>query len=71
METKDPGPIQELVRRCVAAGANSLDINPGPLLRDPQKDMTFLVETVQDVCDLPLVLDTTNPKALEAGLLAC
>ena len=30
--------------------------------------MTFLVETIQGVTDLPLLIDTTNPKALEAGL---
>lgn len=66
-----PGPIQELVRRCEKAGAEAVDINSGPLCRDPEKKMTFLVETVQAVTDLPLVLDTTNPKALEAGLSVC
>jgi 5-methyltetrahydrofolate corrinoid/iron sulfur protein methyltransferase len=33
--------------------------------------MAFLVEAVQGVSGLPLLLDTTNPKALEAGLSAC
>ena len=71
LETRNPGPIQKLVERCIGAGANALDINSGPLLRDPEKDMTFLVEAVQEVSDLPLVLDTSNPKAVEAGLIAC
>jgi len=66
----DPQPIQEMVKRCVSAGAEAIDINSGPLNRDPEKRMEFLVETIQDVTDLPLVIDTTNPKALEAGLRA-
>ena len=64
----DPAPVQDLVRRCVAAGADAIDINSGPLARDPGKKMAFLVEAVQSVTDLPVVLDTTNPGALEAGL---
>ncbi|WP_373501473.1 dihydropteroate synthase [Desulfococcus sp.] len=64
----DPAPIRELVRQCVAAGADAVDINSGPLSRDPEKKMAFLVEAVQSITDLPVLLDTTNPKAMEAGL---
>jgi len=67
----DPGPIQDLVRRCVQAGAQAIDLNCGPLKRAPERHMTFLVETVRAVTDLPLLLDTTNPTALSAGLAAC
>ncbi|MFP4307592.1 MAG: dihydropteroate synthase [Desulfococcaceae bacterium] len=67
----DPGPVQELVKRCLDAGAEAIDINPGPLKRDPERRMTFLVEAVQAITDKPLLLDTTNPAALEAGLVAC
>jgi len=66
----DPQPIQEMTKRCVAAGAEAIDINSGPLNRDPEKKMEFLVESIQDVTELPLLIDTTNPKALEAGLRA-
>ena len=66
----DPAPVQDMVRRCVAAGADAVDINSGPLPRDPEKKMAFLVEAVQSVTDLPVLLDTTNPRALEAGLRA-
>jgi 5-methyltetrahydrofolate corrinoid/iron sulfur protein methyltransferase len=67
-ERLDPEPIQALVRRCEAAGADWIDINPGPLARDPEKIMAFLVDAVCSVTRLPLLLDTTNPKALAAGL---
>ncbi|QTA83593.1 Pterin-binding domain-containing protein [Desulfonema limicola] len=64
----NPVPIQEMVKKCQAAGADAIDINSGPLSRDPEKKMAFMVESVQEVTNLPLLLDTTNPKALEAGL---
>lgn len=66
----DPEPIRDMVNRCLAAGAEAIDINSGPLPRDPERKMTFLVETVQALTDLPLLLDTTNPAALDAGLKA-
>ena len=71
IETENPAPIHNLVKECEAAGADAIDINPGPLPRDPEKKMTFLVEAVQEATDLPVVLDTSNHKALEAGLIAC
>jgi len=67
----DAAPIRNLVRRCQKAGAQAIDINPGPLSRMPEKYFAFLVETVQDTTSLPLLLDTTNPDALEAGLRVC
>jgi 5-methyltetrahydrofolate corrinoid/iron sulfur protein methyltransferase len=64
----DPEPIQALVQRCEAAGADWIDINPGPLTHDPEKKMAFLVDAACSVTRLPLLLDTTNPRALAAGL---
>jgi 5-methyltetrahydrofolate corrinoid/iron sulfur protein methyltransferase len=71
LDDRDPAPIRELVRRCAASGAQLIDINSGPLPRDSDELFTFLVDTVQSACDLPLVLDSTNPHALKAGLEAC
>ena len=68
VDKMDPEPIGELVKRCEKAGAEAIDINSGPLLKDPEKKICFLVETVQASTDLPLLIDTANPKALEAGL---
>ncbi|MDI6797000.1 MAG: dihydropteroate synthase [Desulfatibacillaceae bacterium] len=58
----------ELARRMERAGANAIDINTGPLPKNPQKAMTFFVDAVQEGCSLPLCLDTVNPFAMEAGL---
>ena len=70
VEEMDPKPVLEMTRTCETAGAVAIDINSGPLSRDPEKKMTFLVEAVQGVSDLPVLLDTSNPRALEAGLRA-
>jgi 5-methyltetrahydrofolate corrinoid/iron sulfur protein methyltransferase len=67
----DPQPVQEMAKQCETVGAEAIDINSGPLNRDPEKKMAFLVEAVQAVSGLPILLDTTNPKALEAGLRVC
>jgi 5-methyltetrahydrofolate corrinoid/iron sulfur protein methyltransferase len=68
IEALDPVPIRSLVRQCVRAGAQVIDINCGPLPKLTEKRMGFLVETVRSVTDLPLMLDTTNPRAMAAGL---
>ncbi|MFZ3048310.1 MAG: dihydropteroate synthase [Desulfatirhabdiaceae bacterium] len=67
---RNPLPIQNLVRLCEDAGANLIDINTGPLSRYSEQIMDFMVRAVQEATDLPVLLDTTNPKAIEAGLLA-
>jgi len=67
----DPLPIQDLAKQCEEAGADIIDINPGPLTRDGEKKMAFLVGAIQNVCNLPLSLDTANPSAMAAGLSVC
>jgi 5-methyltetrahydrofolate corrinoid/iron sulfur protein methyltransferase len=71
VERMDLAPIQELVRLMEKNGAQAIDINSGPLNREPARKMKFLVEAVQEVTNLPLVLDTANPIAIEAGLSVC
>lgn len=70
LDRMDPDPICELVGQCEAAGAQAIDINSGPLTRDPVRKMAFLVDAAAAATRLPLFLDTANPKALEAGLRA-
>jgi len=67
----NPEPLQELTRRCVAAGARMLDLNPGYLSRRYEDRMAFLVDAVQEVTSLPLILDSPNPRVLAQGLAAC
>ncbi len=67
----DPEPVRQLATACRDAGAGAIDVNSGPLSRRPRKKMAFMVNAVQAAVDLPLVLDTTNPDALAAGLAEC
>jgi 5-methyltetrahydrofolate corrinoid/iron sulfur protein methyltransferase len=68
MKERNPKPIQELARAETEAGADYLDINIGPARKAGSELMEWIVRTVQEVTDLPLSLDTTNPEAMEAGL---
>ena len=53
------------------AGADILDINVGLPGIDEADTMTKVVNAVQSVVDLPLQIDSSDPKAIEAGLRAC
>ena len=70
VEQLDPEPIRQMAGACIDAGAQAIDINSGPLSRHPEEKMTFLVRTVQEFVDVPIVLDTANPRAIAAGLAA-
>ncbi|MFC1943549.1 dihydropteroate synthase [Chloroflexota bacterium] len=71
MRERIPQPIQEMARAEVEAGADYLDINIGPARRRGDEMMEWVVNTVQEVTDQLLSLDTTNPVAMEAGLKIC
>jgi cobalamin-dependent methionine synthase I len=70
MKERDPGPIQEMALAEAKAGSDFLDVNIGPARKDGTELMPWLVETIHEVVDLPLSLDTTNMEAMEAGLQA-
>ncbi|MDD2498868.1 MAG: methyltetrahydrofolate cobalamin methyltransferase [Desulfitobacteriaceae bacterium] len=68
---KNPKPLQEWAIKQKEGGAHYLDINTGPSCEDRVAGMKWMVEVVQEVSDLPLVLDSTNYDAIEAGLELC
>jgi 5-methyltetrahydrofolate corrinoid/iron sulfur protein methyltransferase len=63
--------IQDLAKAQTEAGADYIDLNVGPMKKDTEETMQWLVSTVQEVTDLPLSIDTLNPVAMEVGLKAC
>ncbi len=71
LRERNPEPIQELARAEAKAGVDYLDLNIGPARKAGDELMAWLVNTIQEVTDKPLSLDTTNPVATEAGLKAC
>jgi 5-methyltetrahydrofolate--homocysteine methyltransferase len=58
------------VAQQVAGGAMVLDINMGAPLADEAALMDRAVRLVQDLCDLPLCIDSSVIEALDAGLSA-
>jgi len=71
LKERNPKPIQKMANAEAAAGMDYLDLNIGPARKAGDELMSWLVNTVQEITDKPLSLDTTNPVATEAGLKAC
>ncbi len=71
LRERNPKPIQEMAKVEVEAGIDFLDLNIGPARKGGDELMKWVVETVQQVTNKPLSLDTTNPVAMEAGLKVC
>jgi 5-methyltetrahydrofolate corrinoid/iron sulfur protein methyltransferase len=68
---RDPKPIQEEALFQKEKEMDFIDINLGPAKKDGVELMPWVVEVVQEVVDLPLVLDTSNIDAIEAALKVC
>ena len=70
VESKDAAAIQDLAKKQVEAGAHYIDVNCGTFPYEEPELLEWLVNTVQEVVDVPLCIDTPNPKALERALKA-
>lgn len=70
IKERKQGPVQAMATALADNGVDCLDLNIGPARKGGEDLMDWLVKTVQEVIDLPLSLDTTNPGAVEAGLKA-
>ncbi len=70
LQGRQKEPLQELAIRQKEAGVDYLDLNVGPVRKDPEI-LPWLVEIIQEVVDLPLSLDTMNPKAMDMSLGVC
>lgn len=68
LEAEDKAALQDIARAQEAAGANYLDLNCGVFIEDEAKRLCWLVDVVQEVCSLPLCLDSPNASALKAAL---
>ena len=71
IDGRDKAFIQDLAKKQVECGAKILDLNIGPQKKAGPEVMDWLVNTVQEVVDVPLSLDTTNAEAIQVGLKLC
>lgn len=70
LKEKDAKTLQKLAVQQAEAGMDWIDLNIGPAGKTGVDLMTWLVPAIQEVVDIPLALDTSNIKAIEAGLKA-
>ena len=69
MDQRDPEPILQRAAQQIAAGATYLDVNIGPAEKDGAERMMWAVKLLQEnFNNVPLVLDTANKRAIEAGI---
>jgi cobalamin-dependent methionine synthase I len=62
--------IKDLALRQAEAGSTWLDVNAGTHPDQEPNDLIWLIDTIQPEVDIPLSLDSANPKALEAAIQA-
>lgn len=65
---RDADTIQRVAKAQEEAGASYLDVNCGNLVEQELEAMTWLVDTIQEVSNLPLSIDSPNAAALVKGL---
>jgi 5-methyltetrahydrofolate--homocysteine methyltransferase len=68
LEALDAAAIQQEARAQDAAGAHFIDVNGGTFPGREPELLTWLVETVQQVTEKPLCLDSPDASALAAAL---
>lgn len=64
----DKETIQKLAIEQVKAGADALDVNVGPASAEPEKTMSWLVRTIQEVTDAQLSLDSPKFDVIKSGM---
>ena len=70
LKERDASFFQNLAAAQVEAGAQALDLNLGPRKNDWEQVFPWMVQTVEAAVDVPLSLDSTNIRGIEAGLQA-
>ena len=68
MANSDVQGLKDLVKQQVEAGVDYIDINAGIFISTEVEMLKWLVNLVQEETEIPLCIDTTNSKALEAAL---
>lgn len=70
LKEKDKKPVHQWAEKQTEAGADFLDLNMGTASKDPD-DMVWLVETVQEIVNTPLSIDSPRPEVVKKALHCC
>jgi 5-methyltetrahydrofolate--homocysteine methyltransferase len=65
---RDANFIMDLARKQAEAGSSWLDVNAGTHPDQEPDDLIWLINTIQSVVDIPLALDSANPRALKIAI---
>jgi len=68
VRTRDTSFIARMAREQADAGAHYIDVNAGTFVDQEVDCLCWLTETVQQEVDLPLSLDSPNPRALSEAM---
>jgi cobalamin-dependent methionine synthase I len=68
VKKRDAAFIAKVAREQAEAGAHYIDVNAGTFLDQEVDHLCWLVETVQGEVDMPLCLDSPNPRALSEAI---
>jgi 5-methyltetrahydrofolate--homocysteine methyltransferase len=68
IENRDADFIIKEAQDQVKAGAHLVDVNAGVFVNKEVEYLPWLVETIQAKVDVPLCIDSPDPKAIEAAL---
>ncbi len=71
LKAREAKPLQELAIQQAEAGMDFIDLNIGPAGKTGVELINWLVPVIEEVVDVSLVIDTSNVKAIEAGLKIC
>ena len=66
IEAYDTAFIQNEARIQAESGADYIDVNAGTFMGEEADRLKWVVETVQQATELPLCLDSADPKVIEA-----
>lgn len=70
MESRDKQAIQDLALRQIHAGADFIDVNAGMFHEVESEVLKWLIETIQEVTDVPFAIDSPSASAILSGLQA-
>jgi len=65
---RDKDKVAALAMQQAECGAHMLDVNAAVVGRNEPEDLVWMVQAVQSVVDLPLVMDSSDPEALQEAL---
>lgn len=65
---RDAAFIQNEAKKQVDAGADYIDVNAGSRVGTEMDDLLWLVDVVQDAVDVPLAIDSPDPRVMEKAI---